>query len=158
MSLISHVTRHRSRINFDRKEKKSQSRTQQQFRKDADINNIMAKYQKTGQIDYLSRRQPMYADFANLGDFHQNMTLVARAKQSFAELPARIRDRFNNDPAALLKFIENPNNKAEAIELGIIAPEKAPENPSPEPGAPSPKAPAAPTASNPGAPAVTPGA
>lgn len=113
-------------LKFDKNNPKSKSRTQQQFRKDADINTIMAKYLKTGKVDHLNPRQPVYADFTNLGDFHQNMTLVAQAKQRFAELPSRIRERFQNDPGRLIKFLDNPANRKEAEELGLVKPTNPP--------------------------------
>ena len=41
------------------------------------------------------------------------------ADEMFAELPAKIRGRFENNPQQFLDFCEDPDNEAEAIELGI---------------------------------------
>jgi len=45
---------------------------------------------------------------------------VMKIGQSFRELPAEIRNRFRNDPEELLRFTENPQNRDEAIKLGLI--------------------------------------
>lgn len=124
MSFLRAQFRKKVSIDFDRTKKKSQSKTQQQFRKDADLNSIMAKYQKTGQITYLNPRKPQFGDFASFGDFQTNMTLVARARQEFEALPSRIRERFQNDPAKLLAFLNNNANYDEAVKLGILEPKK----------------------------------
>jgi hypothetical protein len=35
-------------------------------------------------------------------------------------LPANIRSRFDNDPAKLIDFMENPANREEAESLGLV--------------------------------------
>jgi hypothetical protein len=35
-------------------------------------------------------------------------------------LPADLRVRFNHDPVELLNFLDNPQNKTEAIQLGLV--------------------------------------
>jgi phage internal scaffolding protein len=96
--------------------------TQQQFKDDADINSIMERYQKTGLLtDPMNpgTRQPMFGDFEDM-DFHEAQTFLANAFQDFEALPARIRDRFENDPGKLLDFLRDDNNRDEAIKLGLI--------------------------------------
>ena len=36
------------------------------------------------------------------------------------QLPAKIRRRFDNDPTAFIEFVQNPSNKSEMEELGIL--------------------------------------
>lgn len=115
------------------------SMTQQQFKDEADINNIMARYQKTGVlVDPLTQttRKPMFDDFSELGDFRDHQQAVIDAQEMFMQLPSRLRARFQNDPAELLQWLSNPANKEEAMELGLMTkpPEMTPEmplNPSP---------------------------
>nr|CAI9750161.1 virion structural protein [Microvirus sp.] len=100
------------------------SMTQQQFRDEADINNIMARYQKTGVlVDPLTQatRKPMFDDFSELGDFRDHQQAVIDAQEMFMELPSRLRARFGNDPAELLQWLSCPENKEEAIELGLFS-------------------------------------
>lgn len=117
-------------------------RTKQSFKDECDINIIMKRYEQTGQIDHLSSRPRIYGDVPAM-DFKEAMGLVVEAREQFALLPSAIRDRFHNDPSALLAFLENPANKEEGIKLGLY---KAPEAPASAPVVP-PGAPAGGTAS-----------
>jgi phage internal scaffolding protein len=108
--------------------------TQQQFKDEADINNIMARYQKTGVlVDPLTQatRKPMFDDFSELGDFRDHQQAVIDAQELFMQLPSRLRARFGNDPAELLQWLSDPANKQEAIELGLMTnpPVETPEMP-----------------------------
>lgn len=110
------------------------SMTQQHFKDEADINNIMARYQKTGVlVDPLTQttRKPMFDDFSELGDFRDHQQAVIDAQEMFMELPSRLRARFANDPAELLQWLSDPANKDEAIELGLFSkpPVESPEMP-----------------------------
>lgn len=119
-----------------------ESRTKQSFRDETDINVIMARYRKTGQISHLNGRTAVYGDFSSHVDLLTSMTQVSEAQAAFEELPAKIRDRFSHDPVQLLAFVDQADNRAEAIELGLVADPAKPEGS----GAPvKPAAPAAPT-------------
>lgn len=119
------------------------SLTQQQFKEEADINNIIASYNTTGLLTnplVQSARQPIFGDFSNLPqDYMQVQNQLLQAQADFMDLPAKIRQRFNNNPAELISFLQNPNNVDEAIELGLmektskseLAPEPKPEPPAP---------------------------
>ena len=48
------------------------------------------------------------------------MELVAESKTMFEELPSGIRKKFGNDPGTFLEFVENPANKAELQDMGVI--------------------------------------
>lgn len=106
------------------------SMTKQSFKDECDINTLMAKYEKTGVLDHVNRRLPEYGDFAGVVSYQDSLNIVLDAREAFASLPARIRDRFGNDPAQYLSFIDKPENKEEAIRLGMIMP--PPADPSPQ--------------------------
>lgn len=59
-------------------------------------------------------------------DYLEARNLMLQAQESFDDLPARVRDRFKNDPMSVLTFIADPRNRAEAISLGLIAPPPVP--------------------------------
>lgn len=105
-------------------------RTRQSFKAECDINTIMARFKKTGVMDFTSRYQPRYAD-VTAADFTKSMHVVAEARSMFFAMPAHIRDRFENKPEAFLEFVQNPNNKEEARALGLLRPEPAPTSDSP---------------------------
>ncbi len=94
------------------------SRTKQSFGEESEINNIMARYTKTGIIDHLSTFGGDYG-FASSIVFHEAMNVVTKADQMFEALPASVRRRFNGDPGDFLEFVQNPENQEELIELGL---------------------------------------
>nr|QJB18757.1 MAG: internal scaffolding protein [Microvirus sp.] len=96
------------------------SMAKQSFRDECDINTIMKRYESTGTIDHINRRQPSYGDFTDVPSFHEALETVREAEALFAGLPASVRDRFGNDPGKLMEFLADPANKDEAIELGLI--------------------------------------
>jgi hypothetical protein len=44
----------------------------------------------------------------------------------FEDLPAEVRFKFDNKPAELLKFMSDPANADEAIDLGLFKPSEPP--------------------------------
>ncbi len=98
------------------------SLTQQQFKDECDINQIMDRYLRTGVLsDPLDNRgTPKYGDYADLGNYMDHMNKVVEANEMFEALPASIRKRFNNNPGDLIDFVMNENNRVEAEMLGLI--------------------------------------
>ena len=112
-----------------------ESMTKQSLAAACDINNIMAKYKKTGLITHI-REGATYQDLPGALEFHDAQNLIVEAVASFNGLSAAVRKRFGNDPSQLLAFISDENNLAEAISLGLVEePEAAPAPPAlpPEP-------------------------
>lgn len=103
------------------------SMTKQSFKDECDVNNIMRRFNATGVVTHVNGRRPEFGDFTSVATFQESLNTVIEAESMFAELPAAIRDRFGNDPRQLLEFVADPDNRDEAVTLGIV---KAPE---PEP-------------------------
>lgn len=124
----------------------SESKAKQSFAKECDINTIMARYAKTGVLNFVNKKPAQFGDVTGW-NFRDAMDTVAIARQGFALLPADIRARFGNDPGAFLDFYENPDNEAELVSMGLKAapPPAAEPVPAAEPAAAS-AAPAAPAA------------
>lgn len=95
------------------------SLTQQQFKDECDINNIMKSYQETGTISHLNPKAHIFGDFSDVKDFRESMELITYAQSQFDQLPAKVRSRFNNDPAELVEFCNHSSNLEEAISLGL---------------------------------------
>lgn len=101
--------------------------TQQQFKDEADINNIMRKYGADPvAFNALTRKGGVYADFSQVTDYHGMLQQVADAQDAFGALPAQIRSRFANDPGALIQFLNDPKNHDEGVELGLFDPKSPP--------------------------------
>lgn len=94
------------------------SATKQSFKNECDINNIMAKYQKTGAVTHANDNQGEYG-FATSEDFTSAMQTVTRAQQLFDGLPSSIRSKFHNNPEEFLEFTQDESNDEEAYELGL---------------------------------------
>lgn len=94
--------------------------TKQSFREECDINVLMKSYKKTGVLEHLARGLPSYGDFTNAEDYHTASNQVIAAQKAFDELPSEIRSRMDNDPHALLEFLEDEENREEAVSLGLL--------------------------------------
>jgi len=97
--------------------------TKQEMKKEVDINNIIKKYKDTGVVQHVNALQGSFGDFTHAMDYQSSLNKVKQAQDSFAALPANIRKRFKNNPAALVAFVEDPKNKREAAYLGLLKPE-----------------------------------
>lgn len=95
------------------------SLAQQHYKEECDINTILEKFNITGLLPE-SPLSPRYGDFTGIGDYHTAMNRVFAAQEEFEALPAQIRARFGNDPAQLIEFLENSENRPEAEELGLV--------------------------------------
>jgi len=95
------------------------SRTQQHFKDECDINNILRQFNITGMLPEQAV-SPRYGDFSGIMDYHSALNQVIAAEDEFMSLPATLRARFENDPAQLIEFLDNPENKNEAIKLGLV--------------------------------------
>lgn len=111
---------------FQRRNKRKQvlmyftkpSLTKQEYSEELDINNIIKKFQTTGELPNIKRG--FYADVTQLPDYHEAMNIVAETNQNFATLPAAIRSRFNNNPAEMLDWVADPKNAQEATKMGLL--------------------------------------
>lgn len=101
---------------------KDKIRTKQSFKNQSNINTIMDKFTKTGMItpDQMAKRAAIYGDVSEIGDFQTAQNKVIEGKAAFMTLSAQIRNRFNNNPGDLLDFLTIPENREEAIKLGIL--------------------------------------
>lgn len=114
-------------ITFNKKDGK----TLQSFKDECNINTIVNSYMKTGMWGNSLRgatSKPMFGDFTSVPDFVESQNIIAKANEMFDAMPLNIRKRFNYNPEELLAFVNDENNKEEAIKLGI-----ATEKPKPEP-------------------------
>lgn len=97
----------------------AESKTQQQFRDETDINEIVRRFGLTGELPD-NVRVPVSGDFTGITDFHSAMNAVREAQESFDALPAETRARFANDPQNLMEFVADGRNRDEALKLGLI--------------------------------------
>lgn len=113
-----------------RKTFSTKGRTKQSFKDECDINTILKRFMRTGVIDFANKNQARYGDSTGV-EYQAAMCTVAAAKSLFNELPAHLRNRFENEPAKFLDFVQDDRNEAEARELGLLKPKALQE---PDPG------------------------
>lgn len=91
------------------------SKTQQNFRDDADINVIVGRIIKTGIVPDIPV-PPQYGDLTTETDYHTMLNKLAETKGLFYRLDAEDRARFDNDPGAWLGYVN------QAIAAGDLEP------------------------------------
>lgn len=122
MSLPSRATA-AARGRFAALEILGESKTKQSFKEECDINVIMKRYSQTGVLPP-GVGIAKYGDFAEVPDYIEAQNTLIQARQQFEALPSRVRDRFRNDPANMLAFVNDKKNKAEARVLGLLKDEE----------------------------------
>lgn len=131
--------------------KKPVPRTKQEFREQCDINNVIKQFTATGQINHISAAaaRGAFMDLPDDLDYQSSLNIVLKAEESFMALPAKVRDRFDNDPATFLAFVDDPKNADELVKLGIRNPPPRASEPAPGAGGAggTPPAPSTPPAS-----------
>lgn len=97
----------------------SESIVQGHLLEEVDINTIVHRFGLTGEIPQ-GIGMPMTGDFTSITTFQDAMNMIKQSEQEFYRLPAEVRARFNNDPGAVIAFMEDERNRDEAIKLGIL--------------------------------------
>lgn len=98
--------------------------TVQDEKDNCDVNKIVARFQRNEVISHVAKYEPQYGDFRG-DDYKSAMDTITRANTMFAELPSSARNRFNNDPAAFLDFVQKEENIAEMENMGLTTAPKA---------------------------------
>lgn len=84
----------RVRVRTPVNSKKDPSQTEQHHARSCDINTIMAKFQKTGLIEWVNQKKAVYAD-VTAADWAAAQNIVAAARTQFEELPSYVRKQFS---------------------------------------------------------------
>lgn len=103
------------------------SRTVQSEADMCDLNRIMDRYALPEAFAFARNvpetREAMYGDFSTLEDYQSSIAVVRKAEDDFANLPSNIRAYFDNNPANMLQFIQEPEkNYEEGVKLGLFKP------------------------------------
>jgi len=96
----------------------AEDQTQQHFERETNINQIVSRYQKTGVLPTALIREVQFGEVGP--DLVQSLNKIKAAKEQFMQLPAKIRDEFENNPDHFLRFLADPHNYEKAKSLGIV--------------------------------------
>ena len=97
-----------------------ESMTQEHFREETEILNIIKKHDRNGVIDHINRGKAIYGDFSEVTDYRDMIHKLREADSAFAQVPSDIRKRFENDPAKFFHFVTDSNNRKELEEMGLV--------------------------------------
>jgi len=113
------MTRRKTSIKFTQP-----SMTKQSFAKECNINNIMARYEKTGIVEHVMEMPGQFGDVSEPLEYQEALNKVNAARSLFDSLPAQVRAKFDNEPFLFLEFAQNPENYGKLVEMGLaVAPE-----------------------------------
>lgn len=104
MKVRNSFDRHREAISFDPAEK----RTKDSFKDECDINEIMKRYKRNGQLPALVAREPRFGDFSNAMEYQDALNVVLTAQRQFDALPAAVRAECFNNPEVFLEKVQDP--------------------------------------------------
>lgn len=98
------------------------SMTKQEFQHECDINNVIKAFKPHEMMALMQRNANLgnYVDLPDSYDFQEALHLVKEAEARFLTVPAKVRDRFGQDPAQFLAFLNDDRNRDEAIALGLV--------------------------------------
>lgn len=101
-----------------------ESKTQQSDKDDTNINVIVGRFMKTGQVPQVKDNPILGGDFTAGADFRDHLEFIREAKEAFHEIPAKVRMHFNNDPARFIDFASDPENLPQMRKWGLAEAEK----------------------------------
>ena len=100
--------------------------TQQNFRDECDINNIIARFKDNGFADVpQADTSNRFSMSRRLLIFTRRKNIVKNAEAVFSELPIAVRKRFHGSPLEFLLFVDQldqPEVYSEAEALGLLKP------------------------------------
>ncbi len=96
-----------------------EGKTRQSEADQADINWIVTKYEKTGQLTPV-QREGVFMDLTEMPNFQGALNQVRKAEEYFMSLPPDVRAEFDNDAAVMLDAW-NAREKSEIFErIGLL--------------------------------------
>lgn len=107
------------------------SLTRSEFAEECDINVLMSRYEKTGDVSAFMNnvKTPQYLDLSVVPDFQTALHVLRDAQLAFDALPAQVRFEFNNSPEEFVAFASDPENLSQMRTWGLAPPEKLPDAP-----------------------------
>lgn len=92
------------------------SLAKQSFKDEVDINTIVKRFGLTGTMPE-DVEPPEELDYADVIDFRTAMDVVVRAREEFMRMPADVRTRFGNSPAAFHDFCTAQDGDGKLVNL-----------------------------------------
>lgn len=99
-----------------------ESMTQQQFKDECDINNILRRYADYGTCDHIMRKEGRYVDCSDITakTFQEHLDFMLDFEEHFDSLPEKVREFFDDDPTMLMEYLADGKNYDKLTELGVL--------------------------------------
>lgn len=92
--------------------------TKQAFKDQTNVNNILKKHAvNQTQLPALIQSNPTFGTFGAPQSLLEAYDTVKKAETQFSALPARVREKFQNDPAQFLAFAQDPSKRGDLQKL-----------------------------------------
>ncbi len=119
------------------------SEVREAFKDEADINNIVARYQKTGQMP-LNADEARFGDVSDFRDYKAALDFVREARDNLRDMPEEARGQYQADPDGFIEALEEATTRDDLVALGIVVDpeEKPPAKPALKPAEPAVEPPA----------------
>lgn len=101
------------------------TRAQQQFKEECDINTIVRNFGLTGQLPQ-NLQMPLDAAFVDVLDYQTALNQIMETEKAFMQIPAEIRETFQNNPQKFVDFVSDEANVKQCREWGLAMPEDVP--------------------------------
>jgi hypothetical protein len=103
------------------------SMTKPEYESDLEINSIMARYVKTGQVP-VGKIAGVFQDLSIPLDFDLAQDKIIQARALFLDLPMDVKDEFRTADE-LLKAFNSPRGRSKLVSLGILDEKQEPQAP-----------------------------
>lgn len=111
----------------------SPSLTKQSHRDECDINMIVARFDKTGLLTHVRENAGQYGDVSEVGSYREAIHRVRLVEESFMQLSAVDRAKFNNDPARYLDWAATAPTEEPEDSTPVTTPPEPPAVPAADP-------------------------
>lgn len=114
--------RERSSLKFhdDNGELLEKCLVEQHHTDDTLVQNILKKYDQTGIWYHTNQMRATYQDNTIFNEYQDMFDKIKAADEHFANIPAEIRAKFDNDTGKYLEFVNNDDNIEAMYEMGIL--------------------------------------
>lgn len=96
-----------------------QGRTHQEHKAECDINTIVTRWRKSGEVAHQNPHEGGFGDFSDGADYHTQVNRIMEAEEAFQAIPARVRAIAQNSPATFLDMCDDPQQLELLVDAGL---------------------------------------
>lgn len=97
-----------------------QGRTHPEHAAAADINHIVNRWRRTGEIEHVAHGEPFFLTGEEPASLQEALDTVALAEERFLELPSSVRNLCDNDPVVFLEMFQDQEGRQALEDAGLV--------------------------------------